>query len=262
MAKRRATKNRGSSQPGAMTPAQTPTTELTDHQHYATFTVELLMNEDNTVRRTRVKHVQTGEEQTCADWDEAQIASFIAMRSDLHHSDSQPASTLQTTINPSPELSELVQPAMPEGDNSLEPKPIIMAAVTNDRSLNTLHISEITVLHTSAVNSGWVIREGQPYRIRLGVDFTDVAEPRAHAYHYQTIVQAKRLGSGTYISISEATGTINTSDNVAIEVDGISIPMGTYRLLASARLHPSQTPQESGAASLSAWIEGGLLKVY
>jgi hypothetical protein len=47
------------------------------HQHYATFHIELLLTSLGAVRRTRVVHVQSGEEQSWAGWDEELLrASF------------------------------------------------------------------------------------------------------------------------------------------------------------------------------------------
>ena len=44
---------------------------------YATFVIELLLDEHGNVRRTRVVHVQTGTEQKWAGWDEERLLSFI-----------------------------------------------------------------------------------------------------------------------------------------------------------------------------------------
>jgi hypothetical protein len=46
-------------------------------QHYATFTVELLLGEESEVRRTRVKHIQEGEQETWAGWEDGRLVSFF-----------------------------------------------------------------------------------------------------------------------------------------------------------------------------------------
>jgi hypothetical protein len=48
-----------------------------DRQHYSTFVVELLLDEHNDVRRTRVVHVQTGIEKKWAGWDEERLLAFL-----------------------------------------------------------------------------------------------------------------------------------------------------------------------------------------
>src|SRR5262245_25636462 len=48
-----------------------------DRQHYATFTVELLLGEENNVRRTRITHVQSAAEDTWPDWQVEQLVDFF-----------------------------------------------------------------------------------------------------------------------------------------------------------------------------------------
>src|SRR5450759_4711611 len=54
------------------------------HQHYATFIIELLLDATNDVRRTRVVHAQTTNEETWAGWEEAKTISFLAQHAELH----------------------------------------------------------------------------------------------------------------------------------------------------------------------------------
>ncbi|MBK9940821.1 MAG: M36 family metallopeptidase [Kouleothrix sp.] len=48
-----------------------------ERQHYATFIVELLLGEESEVRRTRVKHVQEGEQGVWAGWEDGRLVSFF-----------------------------------------------------------------------------------------------------------------------------------------------------------------------------------------
>lgn len=48
-----------------------------DQQPYETFVVELLVDEDRAVRRTRVVHVQTGAEERWAGWDGERLLGFV-----------------------------------------------------------------------------------------------------------------------------------------------------------------------------------------
>ena len=59
--------------------------------HYATFTVELLLDAANTARRTRVTHVQSGEEEMWAAWDTARLIRFMGQRAKLPARVLQPA---------------------------------------------------------------------------------------------------------------------------------------------------------------------------
>jgi hypothetical protein len=51
-----------------------------ERQRYATFHVELLIDSDGEVRRTKVRHYQTDSEDNWAGWDQEQLAAVIAGR--------------------------------------------------------------------------------------------------------------------------------------------------------------------------------------
>jgi predicted flap endonuclease-1-like 5' DNA nuclease len=57
--------------------------ELVYRQHYAVYTVRLLLNESNEVRYTEVKHVESEDKQTWAGWDEQSLVKFFAEHANL-----------------------------------------------------------------------------------------------------------------------------------------------------------------------------------
>ncbi len=57
--------------------------ELVYRQHYAVYTVRLLLNESNEVRYTEVKHVESEDKKTWAGWDEQSLVKFFAEHADL-----------------------------------------------------------------------------------------------------------------------------------------------------------------------------------
>ncbi len=83
--------------------AEQPTAEHDSsvRQHYATFTIELLLDEHNNVRRTRAVHVQSGMKTTWAGWDQEQVSTFLIEQSGLAGEPSEAA------IEPQPQ-AELV----------------------------------------------------------------------------------------------------------------------------------------------------------
>lgn len=54
-----------------------------DRQQYETFVVELLVDEQRAVRRTRMVHVQTGTEERWAGWDEERLVRFVVTHGDF-----------------------------------------------------------------------------------------------------------------------------------------------------------------------------------
>ena len=58
-----------------------------DHQHYATFTLEFLLDEHQAVRRTQVRHVQSGAGETWANWDEKRLLELCGRSRQAAHSE-------------------------------------------------------------------------------------------------------------------------------------------------------------------------------
>ncbi|HWQ13537.1 MAG TPA: proprotein convertase P-domain-containing protein [Roseiflexaceae bacterium] len=68
----------------AQATAPAPPTEVPEsRQHYATFTVELLLDESGDVRRTRVVHVQENQQDTWPGWQDGRLVRFFIERSAL-----------------------------------------------------------------------------------------------------------------------------------------------------------------------------------
>jgi extracellular elastinolytic metalloproteinase len=65
--------------------------ETSSRRHYATFTVELLLSEDGAVRRTRVQHIQEGEQETWAGWEDGRLVRFFVEHADLPQRSPEPA---------------------------------------------------------------------------------------------------------------------------------------------------------------------------
>ncbi len=67
--------------------------QLANRQPYSTFVVELLLDEHRVVRRTRIVHIQTGNEQAWAGWDEERLLAFLRPTDPRALDDDSPAPT-------------------------------------------------------------------------------------------------------------------------------------------------------------------------
>ena len=114
-----------------------------DHQHYATFTLEFLLDEHQAVRRTQVRHVQSGAGETWANWDEKRLLSFVANQGKLRI---PAAAAIDTAIDQLTALDELADAAhMPR-------------------------LTETKVSLASEEESRHLIEFGQPFYLRLTID--------------------------------------------------------------------------------------------
>ena len=60
-------------------------------QHYASFTMQLLLDEANEVRRTRVTHIQSGQSGIWSGWYPAYLMDFVVQHAELRIETSEPA---------------------------------------------------------------------------------------------------------------------------------------------------------------------------
>jgi len=230
-----------------------------DHQRYATFTLELLINEDDTVRRTHILHVQSREEQTWAGWDEAAVTKFITRRAELRSTPSG-EEALEALFGP-------LEAAISE-TASLQPIAAVFdRAGVGDADTDASHASELrlsglVISGAEASNGASLLNAGQPYLVRLTLDLPKSELSAAErTYHYYAVVQGKQLGGQERRLVARGRGTLTITSLTThtIELTGVALPRGLYRLEWGVRLAPLGG---QSLAALDAWLEGGLLQVY
>ncbi|MFL7869165.1 MAG: hypothetical protein AB8I58_10075 [Anaerolineales bacterium] len=131
-----------------------------DRQRYETFSVKLLVDEINKVRRTNIVHVQKGTEQNWAGWNEQRLIAFVVEHAAL----SEPAAKTTVQMN-----VESVPAADRETDRSPRSSHTESAGMRvhspHKRSLrlDTLEIGELGSGKTASI-----IATDQDWSIRLG----------------------------------------------------------------------------------------------
>jgi hypothetical protein len=80
---------------------------------YATFSVELLLDHLSRVYRTRVVHLQDGDESGWAGWDQARMIDFLSRHATLDSA----ATTADAAVAPASEYAELPEP--PQGRSAI-----------------------------------------------------------------------------------------------------------------------------------------------
>jgi len=220
---------------------------LADRQHYATFTVELLLDADGDVRRTRVAHIQSGEEEPWGGWDEARLMDFLARRGALRRGPVELAPAVEEATMPAPQVALTAEPASPP-------------AATPSLG-GQLRLPEFQTIPADAATASSILLHGQPFVVRITLDFTEVAAPPNVPLNYTATIYAKDLGGGPRQTMGEAHGTITPIDRGTINVAGMALPPSTYRPQAVVALTlPSAEPKLR--PDLMAWVEGSLLQVY
>lgn len=211
--------------------AEEPRPTEPDRQRSETFTVEVLLNEDGTVRYVRAEHLYTQERHARADraettsWSdwrtaERELARFLEEHAGLAVPAAEPP--------PVAGESEAVA-AKPE----TPPVPAATGSAPAGR-----RIRQLAVMPSFADPGGVVPEEDTPFTLRLPVTVASLGLAPEGSLDYQATVVAKRLGQPLRKVVGEATGTAdpNTEGGFDVLVTCEGLPAGTYRLEAVLRL--------------------------
>jgi hypothetical protein len=124
-----------------------------------------------------------------------------------------------------------------------------------------LRLFEFAAMSTDSDQPCRVLPAGALFRVRLNLDLSDVAGPPNAPLDCMTSVYAKRVGGGPRQTLGEAHDAIKLSDKITVEMGGLTLSPGLYRLEALVRIDlpalDSQAP-----AGLTAMLSGGLLQIY
>jgi len=182
-------------------------------QKYATFHVELLIDADNTVRRTKTRHYQTDTEDSWPGWDDRRLIAVIRRKAALD-TPAGPTAEPPPPARPGPPApSALPAPATP-------PAPPVHADGPAPAEEGT---------------DGRFRLASQPTAVRMtlrvgpGLDAGDV--------DYTAEVAARSLADGHRHPLVPASGTAVIDQRVALELAGPPLPPGIYRLEATVVIY-------------------------
>ena len=258
----------------------------TNPQYIATFTVDLVLNEDNEVLHTELVHIQSRNKETWVGWQASHLVGFMlqqagvklpsnesisvvtkeeAVLTDIEETDFTLSAAEKELTIAGIEAAELTPPVVEAEDEiaSAIPEAVASACATGARKdlLSVLHLSKIETIAVGAESPGSLLPSGQPYDVRLTLDFTDVAVPDYAPLNYTASICAKKLGDHTRQLVGEAHGSITPSEKASIRVEGTTLAQGIYRLEAAVSL--TLTNEEASSRSdLTAQMKGRVLQVY
>jgi len=240
-------------------------------QHYENFTIEVLLDEKNKARRTRVVHVQSSDADTWAGWEPDQLSDFLARHSKVHNSQKKLG---PPAIDPSgmealhgadqaPTSVTLMAPdSLPAVSAVTNREPARIETVANIQSPPTLDFTEklcLCDLYVSLPDSDVplsFIQQGQPYRIQLTLDASHVDIRTTSQAIYKAKIVIRQIG-GSFETVMESSSSLVLSGNTTLSIPGTGLLRGTYRLDAVVRL---VTAREDLA--INAFLEGNVLQVY
>lgn len=203
--------------------------EPAERQHYESFIVELLLDEERSVRRTRITNVRCGQKDGWAGWDPARLGEWIAGQIDL----------------------DLEAPR----SVAAEQKPSLGGIG------GKLALPEAKLFAHGTDKCRRFSYPGQALDLGQSIDLTEVIIPPGVQAAYQATVEAKRIGSGEQVVLGQAQGEFDGEPKPCLRISLQPMLPGTYRLATTVMIYPtgSVQPQREG---ILAFQDGGLVHVF
>lgn len=144
--------------------------------HYASYTVELLLDRNNQVRRTRIMHVQTQQETTWAGWNTDRLRGFLVDSGQLQI--------------PS-ELGEAAK-TMPAPARKLNHE----ASRHSIPLRGSTKIAETQLFNQAGQPLGVLIPSYTPFKVHLVLDLSQVDVPKGERLSYDATIYLRKMGKG------------------------------------------------------------------
>jgi len=228
-----------------------PETDLevpNSHQHYASFNVELLLDENNNVRRTRVLNVQSQAEDAWAGWERKRLLNFICESAALK----LPIDKIEQIAEHEQE-SRLPRPAQATEQGSILPTADIVGE---------MRIRDMVLKTSGSEGAQRFTRSNQPFKAQLMLDLTNLSLSHGIPIGYSASIFARKFGSSSHRQVvGKSEGKFLFADNATVSIDDLSLPGGTYRIEAFVELIPPGR-RVKPVSGLMAMIENVLLQVY
>ena len=209
-------------------------------QHYESFLVRVLLNDDGSVRRTTAQHIRSGAEHHWPGLERQALPEFI---------ETAIASGTPSPAAPAESPSDRAQQAGPAQDAPAEP----VTAPEGPAGTGPARLpSSSAVLSVEPV----ILRAAEPFTMTLTID---IAEPASHADRlaYSAVIVAKPMDGGSKRTIAESDGLLAPTSS-AITIGAAGLPPGAYRLDGAVSL---REPGRDHPAHLAALAEGLLVQV-
>ena len=218
--------------------------------HYASYTLELLLDHENHVHSMRAMHVQTRQEARWAGWDPDRLQNFLIGSGKLQITMPRGAAPMAAPMKEAP-VSEQASPS-PE---TLE-SPKLAAKLQG-----VTEIVETRLVNQSRQPIGILIPGNTPFGVELELDLSRVEVPQGEQLSYDAIIYMKRLGKSGMDMIGRKEGTIPADQSVMINVSSQPLDPGDYHMEALVSLRPQSQPKRL-KNQMAAMTESMVLHVF
>jgi len=261
-------------EPADALPVATPNHNLTS------FVLELRLNEDRTVRQTRVLHVESEEseaEKKWAGWDEIRLLNFV-----VHCAKIALPPQLAREFAPNKEKAAVI--SVEERVQRLEaksPSAPTLAANHIQRSADSVNENRIAEIERKPaakqsklevfvggfdIPSGSALNGGE-YKVKVSLNESEIRSLGTGPMAYTVKVYAKSLTASPankqHLTIGESLGVVGPASELEFDLEGAKLAQGAYRLQATASFRSLSSAQGAERRrNFTTFVEGGVLQVY
>jgi hypothetical protein len=208
----------------------------------ADFAVTLQLNAGNCVIQTHVMHMQSGSEEIWDGWAEERLLSFFIHRASLS-------------------LAEPAVMAAAAGAGALQAMTVANPAqASQPQSLNTVSSHKLEVMTTNSNLNSKLLRHNQPFIVRLSLDLTSITASGESPLAYTATIYAKNFSGKHLQMLGEVRGVFTRAEKVTLDVGGLTLQQGAYRLGASVIIN-STGEDRARSSNFTAYMEGGVVQV-
>jgi hypothetical protein len=220
-------------------------------QHYESFVIRVVLNEDGSIRRTTAQHIQTGTERHWPGLQHEALSAFIetaavsapqsaeagAESPRGHVRQAEVAATPPARLQPAPPQPSSPQPAPPQGGPA-------GARRAGRASSAVVSVERIP------------LRALEPFSMTIAIDLADPVS-QSDPLAYSAVVVARPLTGGPKRTVARSEGLIALTSPV-ITIDATGLPPGAYRIDGAVSL---RQPGSDRPVDLAVLTEGLLVQV-
>lgn len=204
-------------------------------QHYASFHIELLLDVDGSVRRTKVHHHQSDKDEAWPGWDEGRLIALLsdqipllAPRQSAEASGPQSSATAATDQQEAaPSRSEMETGELPVSLPSSFLRIENLALTREGQRSHRYAPDEPTSI-------GFTLHVTRPNILQAAMfDFT------------ADITASSELGDNQRQPLGAVQGAVRVGEPLPIELAGQPLPRGLYRLEAAVAIYPADHTRDS-----------------
>jgi len=204
-----------------------------DHQRYATFHVELLIDSDGGVRRTKVRHYQTDSEDNWAGWDQGQLSAVITGRAGLTFTQVSPG---RSGTRSGSGRAGVPGPAARPGISQGHPPRLKAAPSRQPSPLAHIHVDGPRLTGGGPHHN--FRRENQPFQVLVTVKAEPVGATRPDDLDLTIEIISRTVGNGTQRPLGTGRKIIAAGQPFETELTVPFLPPGLHSLHAVVTVYP------------------------